>query len=1440
MKDNNFYKHVDAACKEYPGLRYLDHEGKAIPQQQSGAKAILEPGYYKGKGQNRSIDLETYASSLHSRFWEELQNGLMDREYIYELVLKANRTRQEPYPEQKIRDNVNQSYNYIAGKKEEEVKKKEEEAKLDSYIDDLIKGSTTTNADNDNSSRGPHEDFLSSPPPSQQVEEEWMQKIPNQDYVKYIVDIIKRTVKCEDELIHHIVYTILSKDTAMPLNLAVLAPTGEGKTYAIVQSCEPFKHDPNVIIVGSMSPKFLAHDYGYTIDKHGNKIDKRIKELKRAMDLCGHSKKDKKNRVDAKEQLEALLEDSRRVVDLAGKCLIFLDAPNKDLWETIKPILSHDATQSEFNYVDPEIKSIKGLIKGWPAVIFASARDESKWDQWDEIANRFITASPNMVEAKYKASNKLMFQKVGLPKSTWQKKVVSDEEEELAKKCAIVVKSYLQQWTDGLWIPYQDKLSDCVPDKRGVDTRLNQKIVYLSYIIPLLHSNHRLKLHKGNEHMVIASLSDLLEVLKLTRNLTEISPHKKEFYDKYIVKVYQKEGRPIIPEEICKFYKEKTGGREMLPETLRKNILYELVRYGILDGEKPEEFDTKRDKRKTYYTPLLIEDSNSVCPIPNLLCKCHIFTSNTHNYTNNEREFWLYEAFYSEEEIRKSGIDFWVSSTQGQRISDEQFFYEYTHEQLDPDTLNLLGLKGACVQLGHFSNPDFQTLQEDNLDSVSQKEADLASNFGNATLLRTFYEAQVTRNVLNTMICNSQGQIQGQIMANAGPIEPIGGDGGSSVGNIIEPIADKAITNDTGKRNAVTQLIPKSKPKSTFEEEILPILDKAVGMDLEWSRDRKKGVYCACFYPVNKDRQQPITLHLEDFGYDQEVYVTKIIEIMESFSFIMGHNIVGHDSDFYKLKRMAYRSTELRERIDLILYLDTHKLFENSIVSNMLSPMGIDYPSLSLNDIAESFLGEGKGKFGGLTGADIEGRPREEREQYCMQDAKLVVEILQHKIEHYDWEVLRVLHSITEPTGMSFLNLCSSSSSKIFASMKSKNGYSNVMCPDKYKNEKIEYAGGFVHPSEIGIHRGVITLDFKGLYPSIIIANNISSETINCKRHSECVEQGKFEPQIMQRINDGLLQKKQQPINEWWWTCVKATGIYPKIQRKLIQERDEYKAVKNIIFAMGRKLLSNGSYGGFQLKGYEFMDQRVGFLITAIGRMMITEVINQAPKYGYKVIAGDTDSVFLKPIPGVKQRLDEFKAYASKKFNAELAVDKEWDTICIEDEKSYYGFIKSGKFVRKKMWGLRASNTLLQKRLMSKLVNKQILELYNEDPEKARQQILNDLKPIFAFAAQDLEKNEFHFTASKHLKDYDKDGFQRELYLERTEEGLPCGKGIRYSYYKIDPVQVSDGNGGFRKKKYTAHPEKYLLNNEKIIEGLTNCVNTILENFGIDIGEVLN
>ena len=88
-------------------------------------------------------------------------------------------------------------------------------------------------------------------------------------------------MKCEDALIRQILYTGFSTYVEDdPINLGVLAPTSEGKTYAITESLQYFP-DEDVLYIGQMSPKVLVRQKGILIDKKtGEPIGDKIQELR--------------------------------------------------------------------------------------------------------------------------------------------------------------------------------------------------------------------------------------------------------------------------------------------------------------------------------------------------------------------------------------------------------------------------------------------------------------------------------------------------------------------------------------------------------------------------------------------------------------------------------------------------------------------------------------------------------------------------------------------------------------------------------------------------------------------------------------------------------------------------------------------------------------------------------------------------------------------------------------------------------------------------------------------------------------------------------------------------------------------------------------------------------------------------------------------------------
>lgn len=206
------------------------------------------------------------------------------------------------------------------------------------------------------------------------------------------------------------------------------------------------------------------------------------------------------------------------------------------------------------------------------------------------------------------------------------------------------------------------------------------------------------------------------------------------------------------------------------------------------------------------------------------------------------------------------------------------------------------------------------------------------------------------------------------------------------------------------------------------------------------------------------------------------------------------------------------------------------------------------------------------------------------------------------------------------------------------------------------KRLKPQYAGGFVRTPVAGIHKKIIVLDFRSLYPSIIIAHNISPETMNCSCKA--------------------CRKDFVPGFEDRWFCKNKEGSVPKRLKKILADRDNIKKKlklhphdqKLIKKEHGLKLAANITYGYFGYPNSPYYNVKAAESISAFGRHYIQKVIFDAEDFGFKIIYADTDSVFLT---GNARKIKPFLKKINSKFKLPIKME-------------YRGIYEKGLFVSKK------------------------------------------------------------------------------------------------------------------------------------------------------------
>ncbi len=184
------------------------------------------------------------------------------------------------------------------------------------------------------------------------------------------------------------------------------------------------------------------------------------------------------------------------------------------------------------------------------------------------------------------------------------------------------------------------------------------------------------------------------------------------------------------------------------------------------------------------------------------------------------------------------------------------------------------------------------------------------------------------------------------------------------------------------------------------------------------------------------------------------------------------------------------------------------------------------------------------------------------------------------------------------------------------------------------RNDQIE--GGYVHTMNPGLYHWVSVLDFKSMYPSLIIAKNICFTTLSPNGEIEAPNGVRY------------LSKEHR------------VGLLPRILGNLMEERDSIKKrMKNTKDHVEHdyldglqgavKVLMNTFYGVFASSFYRFTDKQIGSSITAFARHTVISIIEELEKENNKVIYSDTDSIFVEsPYHNLEDTINFGTALADK------------------------------------------------------------------------------------------------------------------------------------------------------------------------------------------------
>jgi DNA polymerase elongation subunit (family B) len=240
--------------------------------------------------------------------------------------------------------------------------------------------------------------------------------------------------------------------------------------------------------------------------------------------------------------------------------------------------------------------------------------------------------------------------------------------------------------------------------------------------------------------------------------------------------------------------------------------------------------------------------------------------------------------------------------------------------------------------------------------------------------------------------------------------------------------------------------------------------------------------------------------------------------------------------------------------------------------------------------------------------------------------------------------------------------------------------------------------GGVIFLPPVGVHDHIDEFDFASLYPSIMVRNNLSAETLECRC---CPASPIRAPGLGYR------------------SCIRRVGLIPRTLAPLLARRMAYKAASKrpetppdeaLRLKRRVKMLKWILVTAFGYQGYR--NARFGRIecheaINAYARKLLADLVPAAEAAGYRVIHGIVDSLWLRPVdPDHPPDPVAFARAMSERFDLPLGYEGRYRWILFLPATThglgvpnrYYGMYETGEFKLRGIGGRRHDTTVLVRR----------------------------------------------------------------------------------------------------------------------------------------------
>lgn len=391
----------------------------------------------------------------------------------------------------------------------------------------------------------------------------------------------------------------------------------------------------------------------------------------------------------------------------------------------------------------------------------------------------------------------------------------------------------------------------------------------------------------------------------------------------------------------------------------------------------------------------------------------------------------------------------------------------------------------------------------------------------------------------------------------------------------LKMIPDFSENRNKAKDN---QSIPKIE---SYRDEVI----NSASFDLEWIpfngkyQHNKTRIYAASFCTNWGER---IILHISRYSNElspERALVRDILFYLEQFPLTFGwyttgvavyddkgDRVRGRDSDLFILHQrcllyglrspIELRKTYAQLKDKNKKHINLIRVFEKPIIQNGV--FGGIYRTTDLNTVSASLLHIGKYSDLNAGLIDITTLSIEQQEKYVMKDAELTMPLAQYN----KCLALRIINIFAYYAEMDYSMTCHTNISYWYANKYDKlikRGECTLSFTPNYKLIKQPISGGH-HSSPVkGFFENtkIYELDVKGQYPTIVISNNFSFDTLNCTCCKND-EKAMVKQETIDTINEQL-EKNQIPRRvSKYWVCQKRKGAFPKLLEQVLSDRERF------------------------------------------------------------------------------------------------------------------------------------------------------------------------------------------------------------------------------------------------------------------------------------------